>query len=66
MSLRIFPPEGLDHLLKNHYEQKGVALRACHPRDLVEIIIDKARFRKVVPVLSPTSLDEAWQAYFVT
>jgi predicted ATPase with chaperone activity len=61
----VFVQEGLEHLLKEHYAKENVPLRACHPRDLVEIILDKARFLRCAPVLDRKFIDMAWSAYFV-
>ncbi|MBI4864651.1 MAG: ATP-binding protein [Candidatus Riflebacteria bacterium] len=57
--------EGISYLIKEHYKKDNVPLRACHPRDLVEIILDKARFMRCAPTLDPHFIDMAWNAYFV-
>jgi predicted ATPase with chaperone activity len=57
--------EVLDYLLKEHYEKAGVKLNACHPRDIIEQIIDIARFRETPPVMTKEIIDEAWANYFV-
>lgn len=61
----LFVEEGLDHLIHEHYTKEKVPFRACHPRDLVEIILDKARFLRCAPVLDRKFIDMAWSAYFV-
>jgi hypothetical protein len=40
-------------------------MSACHPRDLVENLVDRARFLKIVPELTPELLDYACSSYFV-
>ena len=57
--------EGLNYLIQNKYRKEQSPFRACHPRDLVEIILDKARFSKCAPALDPSFIDTAWSAYFV-
>jgi predicted ATPase with chaperone activity len=60
-----FKQEVFDHLLKEHYEKSGVMLNACHPRDLIDQIIDITRYRQTQLVLTKELIDEAWANYFV-
>jgi len=60
-----FRKEILDYLLKEHYEKTGIKLNACHPRDIIDQIIDIARYRGTPPVMSKEVVDEAWANYFV-
>ena len=39
--------------------------RACHPRDLIGLIKDTARYRQVPPALSKELLDQACQVFLV-
>jgi predicted ATPase with chaperone activity len=55
----------LDYLLKEHYEKTGVKLNACHPRDIIDQIIDIARYRETPPVMTNEVIDGAWANYFV-
>jgi len=55
----------LDYLLKEHYEKTGVKLNACHPRDIIDQIIDIARYRETPPVMTKEVIDGAWANYFV-
>ena len=57
--------EGAQHLAHAHYEQAGREMRACHPRDLLELILDISRFFGDEPALSPDALDLACASYFV-
>ena len=57
--------DGAAHLIQTHYEHADRALRACHPRDIVELIGDIARFYGEEPQLSPDQVDLACSAYFV-
>ncbi len=52
--------------LMQKYDQLNVDPRSCHPRDLIDIIIDEARFRGERAQLSPALIDLAWSSYFVT
>ncbi|MBI3891900.1 MAG: AAA family ATPase [Candidatus Wallbacteria bacterium] len=52
--------------LMHKYDKLGVEPRSCHPRDLIDIIMDEARFRGIGAQLSPDNIDLAWASYFVT
>lgn len=60
-----FRPELLDYLFNHFYERLGVKLNACHPRDLIDHIIDDAHYRNQKPILSEENLTAAWSNYFV-
>jgi len=60
-----FKPEVLDFLLSNYYRRLGVELNACHPRDIVDQIIDNAHYYNHAPELTKDSIDDAWENYFV-
>lgn len=55
----------LAYLIQEHYIKTRRQPRACHPRDLVDQIIDIARYLNVPPLLSKELIDRAAQAYFV-
>ncbi len=55
----------VDGLLERYYRPQDKPLRACHPRDLVEIIIARADFLKESPRVTEQTLAEAWKTYFV-
>jgi predicted ATPase with chaperone activity len=56
---------GLRYLLQEYYVRASNPLRSCHPRDIVDQLIDIARYLGVEPTLSKELLDRAAQAYFV-
>ncbi len=60
-----FRPEMLEYLLRNYYRRLGVRLNACHPRDLVDQVIDNAHYYKHAPELTKEYIDDAWANYFV-
>ena len=60
-----FNEEVLAYLLREYYIKPGKPLRACHPRDLVDEIVDIARYKNIQPVLSRELIDRACKAYFV-
>jgi hypothetical protein len=54
----------VEHLLAKYYDHNNRELSACHPRDLVEQMMDFCRFNKQPLVLEPESLDRVCQMYF--
>jgi predicted ATPase with chaperone activity len=53
------------YLLEHHYSDGQRSMDACHPRDLLEQIIDFSTFHQIPPALSPQNLDWACGVYFV-
>lgn len=65
-----YQSETLDYLLKTYYQaESGLAhqmgLRACHPRDIVDQVVNRARYLNQEPVLDKASIDAACHNYFV-
>ncbi len=61
-----YSDEALKYLLHTHYLPQNRPLRACHPRDLIEQLIDIAQFNEMTPTLSRTLIDDAAASYFVS
>jgi predicted ATPase with chaperone activity len=60
-----YDTEALGYLLHEQYIKPGNPMRACHPRDLLDEIVDIARYRGISPTLSREMIDQACRAYFV-
>jgi predicted ATPase with chaperone activity len=60
-----YSDQALAYLLQEHYIKAKRKVRACHPRDILDQIIDIARFMNVPPSLSKELIDKACDAYFV-
>lgn len=60
-----FNSDVYDYLLKNFYKRLDVKLNACHPRDIIDHIIDDAHYYNHSPQLSREGIDIAWKNYFV-
>jgi len=60
-----YSDEGLRYLIQEHYLKIRRDLRACHPRDLCDQILDEAKYRNVTPAMSKELIDRACEAYFV-
>ncbi len=52
-------------MLGRYYVATSRPLSACHPRDLVENLVDRARFLGQEPLLTAEELDSVCQTYFI-
>ncbi len=57
--------QAVSYLLEQTYKPRGLQLRSCHPRDLVLLIKDAARYRGQPPALSRELLDMAVEVFLV-
>jgi MoxR-like ATPase len=57
--------QGLAYLLQEYYIKRNRKMRASHPRDLCDQILDIARYLSTEPAMSKEMIDRASQAYFV-
>jgi predicted ATPase with chaperone activity len=57
--------QGLAYLLQEWYIKRNRKLRASHPRDLCDQILDISSYMAVPPSMSREMIDRAAQAYFV-
>jgi predicted ATPase with chaperone activity len=60
-----FHPTLVEHLFETFYRRRQVALRACHPRDLIDHALALVRYLGEAPRLSTELLDHACAIYFV-
>ena len=60
-----YSDQGLAYLLQEWYIKRNRKLRASHPRDLCDQILDISAYLSVPPVMSREMIDRAAQAYFV-
>lgn len=60
-----FDDRALAYLLQEYYIKPRRKLRAVHPRDLIDQIIDIARYLNVPATLTKDLIDRACDAYFV-
>jgi len=60
-----YDDQGLAYLLQEYYAKHDRKLRASHPRDLCDQILDIARYLSVEPTMSNAMIDRAARAYFV-
>jgi hypothetical protein len=60
-----FDPKIVEEIMARYYDRDSRPLRACHPRDLVEKLLDRAKFQGKTPQLTYQDLDLACQTYFI-
>ena len=61
----VYDPAAISRMYDRVYQQARIRPRACHPRDVLDHVLDVARFRDVPPTLAPELLDPACRAYFL-
>jgi predicted ATPase with chaperone activity len=60
-----YTDQGLAYLLQEHYIKANRKLRASHPRDLCDQILDISRYLAVDAVMTNELIDRAAESYFV-
>ena len=60
-----FDAEAIRDMMARYYVISARPLCACHPRDLIENLVDRARFMGQTPQLSSQELDYVCATYFV-
>jgi predicted ATPase with chaperone activity len=61
----VYNPVIVDYIHTEYYKKYNLELRCCHPRDLIEQVVDIARYLNVPPALSKDLIDSACNSYFV-
>ncbi|HBG07413.1 MAG: hypothetical protein A2075_00960 [Geobacteraceae bacterium GWC2_58_44] len=60
-----FSPEAYSYLDEQWYGARGIARSACHPRDLIDLIVTYSRYYGKTPQLTVANLSAACTDYFV-
>ena len=60
-----FDPVMVEYLERRYYTPKKLQMRACHPRDLVEQVVDICRYQGREPGITRELLDQACGSYFL-
>jgi dynein-related subfamily AAA family protein len=60
-----FDPVMVEYLNRKYYQPRKLQMRACHPRDLIEQVVDICRYQDREPVLTRELLDAACGSYFL-
>ena len=60
-----FDPVMVEYLERRYYQPRNLQMRACHPRDLVEQVVDICRYQKRPLNITRELLDMACGSYFL-
>jgi hypothetical protein len=60
-----YDPVMIEYLQRRYYQPRKLQMRACHPRDLIEQVVDMCRYQSREPVITRELLDAACGAYFL-
>ena len=60
-----YDPAMVDHLIANYIRPRGIQIRGCHPRDLIEQALAHAEYVGQPPRLTNELLEAACDGYFV-
>jgi hypothetical protein len=59
-----YVPEGFAHMVATWYIRSNRELKNSHPRDILDQLLDVAKYKRLRPVASAEMLDRACSAYF--
>ncbi len=60
-----FDPRHVDYLHDRYYAARGLPMRACHPRDLIDQIVTLCRYRRSPLAITADLLDTVCESYFL-
>jgi len=60
-----YDPAFVEYLMRRYYQPRNLQLRACHPRDIIEQVLDMCRFQGRQPEITRDMLDAACTSYFL-
>ncbi len=60
-----FNEAAVAYIFSEYYHKRGLEPASCHPRDLIDQIVDIARYLNVRPMLAKDLIDLACNSYFV-
>lgn len=60
-----FDSQALEFILAKYYKGTGRRFRGCHPRDILQLTVDLAKFLQLEPVMNRRLLEPAADSYFV-
>jgi predicted ATPase with chaperone activity len=61
----VYNPIIVDYMQTEFYSKFNIEIRRCHPRDVIEQVVDIARYMNVPPALTKELVDAACHSYFV-
>ena len=57
--------EAIAYIYRTFYDGRGIPVRACHPRDLLDKIVEAARWNGEPARLTPEAIDAVCRSYFL-
>ncbi len=60
-----FDRAAVDYLYRHYYNTRGIPVRACHPRDLIDQIVNRCHYNNRTPAITEELLDAACRVYFL-
>ena len=60
-----FNRAAVDYLYRHYYTARGIPVRACHPRDLINQIVNRCHYNNRTPAITEELLDAACRMYFL-
>jgi hypothetical protein len=60
-----YDPVVVEYLHRRYYQPRRMSMRACHPRDLIDQVVDLCRYQNRDPKITRELLDTACQSYFL-
>lgn len=60
-----YAPAAPAQIYRDYYEGRGIGPRGCHPRDIIEHLLDIASYRNQPRRLTPDLLEAACSSYFL-
>ena len=61
----VYDPVIVEYLLRRYYQPRGMKMRACHPRDILDQVVDLSRFQGRSPAITRELLDQACHSFFL-
>jgi len=61
-----FDAQAAHYLVEEYYDRTGRELKGCHPRDIVDLMMDICAYHGETPGFDRTYLDAACHSYFVS
>ena len=61
----VYNPIIVDYVQTEFYQKHNLEIRCCHPRDIIEQVVDIARYLNMPPALTKELVDSACNSYFV-
>jgi predicted ATPase with chaperone activity len=60
-----YAESGVEHVYREFYGRRRIPARSCHPRDILDHLVDLAGFLEIEPALTDDLLDRACESYFL-